>query len=223
MAEYRKVQLTEAPTIEIGDINDITGTIHDKGSTSSPYIVQTTNSSTVNVGTISTVETVETVGTISTVSDKGTEASPYIVQTTTSSTVNVGTISSVETVGTISTINDKGTEASPYLTGVVENLYNPVTLFSSTNISSEVTSDWVEIKKFRTKTISIYSANASGTLTIEVTPTSSTATAYQYYQDTNIAAGTFTTKSFTEAFYYCRIKFNPSAASTIDAWIGLQT
>jgi len=30
MAEYRKVQLTAAPTIEIGDINDITGTISDK-------------------------------------------------------------------------------------------------------------------------------------------------------------------------------------------------
>jgi len=51
MAEYRKVQLTAAPTIEIGDINDITGTIADKDRKIISRVSSTINYGQVTVGT----------------------------------------------------------------------------------------------------------------------------------------------------------------------------
>jgi len=51
MAEYRKIQLTESPTIEIGDINDITGTIADKDRKIISRVSSTINYGQVTVGT----------------------------------------------------------------------------------------------------------------------------------------------------------------------------
>jgi len=99
--------------------------------------------------------------------------------------------------------------------------YSSVTVFSSTNMlsGSVGTSQWVDISQTEIKTISIISSQSSGTLEIQVSPTSSTTTAYSYYTDNSIPSNTFTTKSFTEVFYWVRIKFTPSADSTVDAWI----
>jgi len=102
--------------------------------------------------------------------------------------------------------------------------YSPVTLWSSTNVtaSSTNTSDWVDISTFYIKTFSVYST-VSGTLIIEVSPTSSTATAYEYYRDNSVSANTFTTKSFTEVFYYARLKFVPSADGTLTGYLGMMS
>ena len=105
-----------------------------------------------------------------------------------------------------------------------ERYYFPTTLWASTNTeaSGTATSSWVDISKFNTKTVSIYCTQAS-TMIIEVTPTSSTATAYEYYKDTSVSANTYTTKSWTEVFFYNRIKIVTPTASTLDGWVGSQT
>lgn len=96
-------------------------------------------------------------------------------------------------------------------------------VFSSTVVpaSGTATSSWIDISKYPTKTISLLSSSASGTLIIQVAPSSSTATAYDYYTDSSVSSNTFTAKSFSEAFNWVRIQFIPSASSTIDAWISM--
>jgi len=97
--------------------------------------------------------------------------------------------------------------------------YSPTTLWSSTNVdaSGTYTSDWVDLSKYDMKTAAI-NTTTSGTLTIQVTFTSSTATAYNYYTDNNVPSG-LTTKSFTENVYYVRLQFVPSSSGTIDGWL----
>lgn len=199
MPYYRRAQLAAAPTIEIGDINDITGTISDKGSSSSPYYIRHLSSSNDSVAAVQSGDW-------------------NVGLANTTGTINIDVIadSTTRQLGLVY----QGTD--PWKVRVSYRNFNYATLFSSTNITSEVTSSWVQVNSYYVKTVSVYSANASGTLTIEVTPTDSTDTAYTYYTD-NVEAATFTTKSFTEAFYYVRIKFNPSDASTLDAWITIQT
>ena len=105
-----------------------------------------------------------------------------------------------------------------------ERYYFPTTLWTSTNTktSGTATSSWVDISKFNAKTASIYCTQAS-TMIIEVTPTSSTATAYEYYKDTSVSANTYTSKSWTEVFYYGRIKVVTPTAGTLDGWQGCMT
>lgn len=98
--------------------------------------------------------------------------------------------------------------------------YDPVVLWSGTNVdgSTTYTSDWVDLHQYDMKTAAIY-CTASSTLTIQITLTSSTDTAYDYYTDSNVAANTLATKSWTENCYYARIQVTPSEAGTIDAWL----
>jgi len=144
--------------------------------------------------------------------------SPWIVQTTTSTIPQVTSIGSTVDVAVVN-------HAVQTPVDVQAVYYSPVTVFSSTSVSagSIAVSDWVDVSTFKTVTCSIYSAQASGTLIIEVSPTSSTATAYEYYRDNSISSATFTSKSFTEAFYWVRMSFIASANSTIDGWIGRRT
>ena len=138
--------------------------------------------------------------------------SPWIVQTTTS------TIPQVTSIG--STVDTAITSAAVMIPTDAQAVYqSAVTLWESTNAEATTnTSAAVDISTFVTKTVCIYCTQAS-TLIIQTTPTSSTATWYDYYTDNNVPANTYTTKSFTEAQYWCRLQVIPSAASTLSAWI----
>jgi len=214
------------------DVTTTTSTVQAQQATS-PWVVQTTTS-TVQVEqvtspwivqtTTSTIQVEQVTSPWITRSDSSSTAnvvqatSPWIVQTTTSTIPQVTSIGSTVDVAVVN-------HAVQTPVDVQAVYYSPVTVFSSTSVSagSIAVSDWVDVSTFKTVTCSIYSAQASGTLIIEVSPTSSTATAYEYYRDNSISSATFTSKSFTEAFYWVRMSFIASANSTIDGWIGRRT
>jgi len=181
----------------------------------SPWTVRADSSSTANAVQATSPWIVQT--TTSTVQVEQV-TSPWIVQTTTSTIPQVTSIGSTVDVAVVN-------HAVQTPVDVQAVYYSPVTVFSSTSVlsGSAAVSDWVDISTFKTVTCSIYSAQAGGTLIIEVSPTSSTANAYEYYRDNSVSAGTFTPKSFTEAFYWVRMSFIASANSTIDGWIGRRT
>ena len=137
-----------------------------------------------------------------------------------------GTIAQVTTIG--STV-DVAVVSHAVMTPVdVQAIYqSAVTLWDAYNIDSTSTNTWiysdaVDISTFVTKTCCLYSTTA-GTLKIQTTPTSSTATWYDYYTDTSISADTYVTKSFTEAQYWVRLAFYTSSTGTLNGWVVRQT
>jgi len=193
-------------TITSGTINYV-AKLGSVGSTIPVSFVDTT--STVQAQQATSPWTVET--TTSTVQVEQV-TSPWIVQTTTS------TIPQVTSIG--STVDTAITSAAVMIPTDAQAVYqSAVTLWESTNAEATTnTSAAVDISTFVTKTVCIYCTQAS-TLVIQTTPTSSTATWYDYYTDNNVPANTYTTKSFTDAQYWCRLQVIPSAASTLSAWI----
>jgi len=196
------------------DVTTTTSTVQAQQATS-PWTVRADSSSTANAVQATSPWIVQT--TTSTVQVEQV-TSPWIVQTTTSTIPQVTSIGSTVDVAVVN-------HAVQTPVDVQAVYYSPVTVFSSTSVlsGSIAVSDWVDISTFKTVTCSIYSAQAGGTLIIEVSPTSSTANAYEYYRDNSISSATFTSKSFTEAFYWVRMSFIASANSTIDGWIGRRT
>ncbi|RLF59330.1 MAG: hypothetical protein DRN25_04160 [Thermoplasmata archaeon] len=137
-----------------------------------------------------------------------------------------GTIAQVTTIG--STV-DIAVVTHAVMTPVdLQAIYqSAVTLWDAYNIDSTSTNTWiysdpVDISTFVTKTCCLYSTTA-GTLKIQTTPTSSTATWYDYYTDTSISADTYVTKSFTEAQYWVRLAFYTSSTGTLNGWVVRQT
>ena len=175
----------------------------------SPWITRGDSSSTANVVQATSPWTVET--TTSTIQVEQV-TSPWTVQTTTS------TIPEVTSIG--STVDTNIATASVMVPTDAQSVYqSAVTLWESTNAEATTnTSAAVDISTFITKTVCIHCTQAS-TLVIQTTPTSSTATWYDYYTDDNVSANTYTTKSFTEAQYWCRVQVTPSGASTLSAWV----
>jgi len=133
-----------------------------------------------------------------------------------SSTVTVASIASTSDVAIVSHAVQTPTDAQAVY-------QSPATVWSSYNVTSASTNTWiagdgVDISTFITKTISYY-ATFTGTLQIQTTPTSSTATWYNYYTDNSVAANTYHTYSFTEAQYWARLRIYTSTTGTVDAWI----
>jgi len=85
--------------------------------------------------------------------------------------------------------------------------YNSVSVINiAVNPNQTITSDPVDISKFRTKTISGYS-EFNGTLKIYVAPTIDTTTFYPYpYYTADISANSTFSFSFTEAFALVKVE-----------------
>lgn len=141
--------------------------------------------------------------------------------------VNPLLIAGVDSSGSISTLKTTDTGLEVNIVGsdiqvpvdVQSRYLAPTTLWSSTNTvdNGTATSEWIDLHTMEIKTAMIYCSLAS-TMIIEVTPTSSTATAYEYYRDSSVSASAFTSKTFTELFYYGRVKVVTPTASTLSGW-----
>jgi len=162
-------------------------------------------------------------------------AKTITLPTTTASTIST-IISSIEdttstrpvsfaTTSTVQAVSAPGT-GSTMEVRIYSRQYTSTQLITDAiaDAGTSVTSDWFDIRPYTTKTVSCIISDAAGTLEIQVTPESSTATPRSYYTDNSVSADTFTTKSFTETFYWCRVVLTSGTAnSTLNAWLGGQT
>ena len=155
------------------------------------------------VGTIDRLEYISKMGTISRV---GTVA-------------RLGSVHYLERIGTLSNL---GTLMARYFSD------NGAGFGLGTHVArgSRYTGSWMDISRFRNKTLVIYPSSLSGTIHI-MTSILGNAIEHGTYYTGRIEKGTYTTKSFTEAFKEARAEFEASGSSvtgkgTLKAYWGLQ-